>query len=344
VLWTKNRTYEEEPFDRESDLESAILDVAPALFGESRIYLDAKRLIGARGRTRNVPDGYLLDLSSGRDPKLYVVENELAKHEPLKHIAVQILEFSLSFESAPHTVKEALREAIRARPDALAKCQAYAAQHDFENVDYLLERMILGPAPARSGGRPNRFNALVIIDEVGEELETALISRFKFPVEILTLERYMGLNDERVYRFEPFLADVATEPLLPASGLPLSSSRLDPDDIDTIVVPARDDGFNDVFLAENRWYKIRIHSSMIPRLRYIAVYRVAPESAITHIAPVSSIEQWPETSKYVVNFAEPARPIGPIRLLANGRVRAPQAPRYTSRARLEQAQTLDDAF
>lgn len=333
MLWTADKIYREEPFEVESDLEDAILQVAPELFGESRIYLDAKRKIGAPGRTRNVPDGYLLDLASTREPTIYVVENELAKHDPLRHIAVQILEFSLSFEASPQVVKQIVKETLRQRPDAIARCHAYASQNGFENLDYLLERMIFGP---------NRFNALVIIDELDEELETVLISRFKFPVEILTLERHVGPAGERVFRFEPFLSDVAAESSLPT--LPPPSAGVDPSDIDTIVVPARDDGFTEVFRRENRWYKIRMHGSMIPRIKNIAVYRVAPESAITHIAPVSSIEQWPDTNKYVVNFAEPAKEIGPIRLLPGGRVKAPQAPRYTSRARLEQAENLDQAF
>src|SRR5687768_5456182 len=105
MLWNERTVYREEPFETEADFEEAILKVAPALFGDARLYLDAKRLIGARGRTRNIPDGYLIDLSSLRDPKLFVVENELGKHEPLRHVAVQILEFSLSFESSPHSVK-----------------------------------------------------------------------------------------------------------------------------------------------------------------------------------------------------------------------------------------------
>jgi len=334
MLWTRDKTYREEAFEQESELEDAILTVAPALFGESRLYLDAKRKIGTRGRTRNVPDGYLIDLSSSREPKLYVVENELAKHDPLRHIAVQILEFSLSFESSPQTVKEIVKEAVRARPEALAKCKAYAGQHGFENVDYLLERMIFGA---------NRFNALIIIDDVDEELETVLISRFKFPVEILTLERFAGPAGERVFKFVPFLADVGVEVSAPASTGP-AAETVDPSDIDTIVVPARDDGFNETFIGENRWYKIRIHSSMIPKIKHIAAYRVAPEKAITHIAPVASIEQWPDSNKYVVNFSEPARPIGPIPLLAGGRVKAPYSSRYTSRARLEQARNLDEAF
>lgn len=60
-------------------------------------------------------------------------------------------------------------------------------------------------------------------------------------------------------------------------------------EVDTIVVPAQEDGFQDTFLGENRWYAIRIHESMIPLIRYIAAYRVAPISAVTHWAPVNNI-------------------------------------------------------
>jgi hypothetical protein len=139
------------------------------------------------------------------------------------------------------------------------------------------------------------------------------------------------------------LADVVPEISIPTPATS-SGSALDPSEIDTIVVPAHEDGFGETFLAENRWYKIRIHSSMIPKIKHIAAYRVAPESAITHIAPVTSIEQWPDSNKYVVNFAEPARKIGPIRLVPDGRVKAPQGPRYTSLARLDIAKNLDEAF
>jgi hypothetical protein len=327
------RNVPKEPFELERDLEDAILQVSSMLFGESRVYLDAKRRIGAPGRVRNIPDGYLIDLASTRQPKLYIVENELAAHEALRHIAVQILEFSLSFESSPDVVKSIVKDALRARADALHKCTEYASKHGFENVDYLLERMIFGP---------NRFNALVIIDELDEELEKVLVSRFRFPVEILTLERFSGPNNERIFKFEPFLADVTTQGSAAASADSVAST--DPSDIDTIVVPAREDGFQETFLGENRWHHIRIHSSMIPRIKYVAAYRVAPEQAITHIAPVKTIEPWQDTNKYVLNFSEPAQLIGPIRLVPNGKVKPPMAPRYPSRARLEQASTLDDAF
>jgi hypothetical protein len=71
---------------------------------------------------------------------------------------------------------------------------------------------------------------------------------------------------------------------------------------------------------------------------------VAPVSAITHIAPVKSIEPWKDSGKYVINFAEPAREFGPIRLLKKGRVKTFQNIRYTTRSKLERAKSLDNVW
>lgn len=332
MLWNESQTFIEDEFEKEADLESAILEVIPALFGPSRIYLDLKKRIGSKDKTKNIPDGYLIDLSSKIEPMLYLVENELAKHDPLKHIAVQILEFSLSFETTPHKIKEILKGALTDDLPSLEKCQRYAHDNGFENVDVLLEKMIYSK---------DAFNALLIIDEISEELETILLSRFKFPVETITLQRYRSKEGERLYRFEPFLQDVSGEIDRPTRE---KRKQLDPAELDTIVVPAREDGFKETFLGEDRWYAIRIHSSMIPKIRYIAAYQIAPISAITYVAEVESIEQWRETNKYVVNFTDPAKKIGPISLIPRNKVKALQAPRYTSYTRLKAAKTLDEAF
>lgn len=105
---------------------------------------------------------------------------------------------SLSFESEPHQVKKVVREALDAEPDAKKKCTDYAAANGYENLDFLLEKMIY------EGG----FGALVIIDELSEDLEAILVRQFKFPVEVITLSRYASEAGERIYQFEPFLADV----------------------------------------------------------------------------------------------------------------------------------------
>jgi amidohydrolase family protein len=115
------------------------------------------------------------------------------------------------------------------------------------------------------------------------------------------------------YEFEPFLSDVVQ--VYPKAS---PDGPLDVSDIDTVVVPAQDEGFEQVFMGEDRWYKVRIHGSMIPKLKYAAVYRVAPTSAIIHVAPISSIEPWQDTDKKVINFAEPAQKVGPIKLVSKG--------------------------
>jgi len=335
MLWTPSKTYENEPFELEDDLESAILEVRETLFGEERIYLDIKKKIGSKGKVKNIPDGYLIDLSSTKEPKLYVVENELVKHEPLKHIAVQILEFSLSFETSPQKIKTLIKEVIMKDEEALEKCVDYANENDFENIDFLLEKMIYGD---------NKFNVLVIIDEISDELESALIKRFRFPVEIITFQRYINSDGERIYQFEPFLADVSMPVVSNKKGTVTSTKTIDTSEIDTIVVPARKDGFEEVFIGENSWHAIRIHPSMIHKIKYIAGYQVAPVSAITHVAKVKSIEQWKDSNKYILRFIEPAKRIEPIRLVAKGTVKALQNSRYTSIERLNKAKTLEEAF
>lgn len=335
MLWSDKKSYQTEPFEREEDLEMAINEAKEILFGNSRIYLDMKKLIGQRGKTQNIPDGYLIDLTSVKEPKLYLVENELAKHEPLKHIAVQILEFSLSFETSPLIVKSILKDGLNKDQKSWQRCSEYAIQNGFENIDYLLEKMI---------NKKDAFNALVIIDEIDDELETVLVSRFQFPVEIITFQRFISEDNEKIYNFEPFLSEVGTVINTSSNGIIVTTRTIDPSEINTIVVPAQDEGFQEVFIKQNCWYAIRIHSSMLSKIKYIAAYRVAPESAITHIAEVRSIKQWQESNKYILQFTEPAKEIGPIKLVPKSTVRAPQNSRYTSYDKLLKAKTLDEVF
>lgn len=308
-------------YRNEADLEDAIIAMQDDLFGRKRIYLPVKKKIGKTRKKGNIPDGYLIDLSPG-SPRLYVVENELDRHDVLNHIAVQILEFALSFEQSGHAVKRILLDALQADSKLLARCESLAPD-EFRNLDHLLEHLVFN-AP---------FAALVVIDRCPDELETILTEKFQFGVEILEFTPYENAKGVRAYDFEPFLAEVEAD-----------SKTGSTEDLDTIVVPAREDGAQEVFLGEDRWYAIRINGTMIPQIKHIAMYQVAPISAITHIAPVASIEPWKDSGKYVVNFAEPAEAIGPVTLAQNGRVKAPQASRYAVRTKLEKAKTLDGVW
>lgn len=322
MIWTSTGPYRRTNYASEADLEKAILKVQAELFGPNRIYLPVKAKIGAKGSVRNVPDGYLIDLS-GNTPRLYVVENELEAHDPLRHIAVQILQFSLSFEEEGRGVKAILFNTLKEQPEYYRQCEQYASSHQFRNLDHLLEHLVF----------ESPFAALVIIDELPENLENVLSKKFQFGVEVIELVRYENEAGDQVYRFEPFLAELGQD-----------VPPVETDLVDTVVVPARPDGVEETFLGENRWYAIRIHGTMRPQIKHLALYQVAPISAITHVAPVKSIEPWKDTGKYVVNFATPAKAIGPITLVKGGRVRALQNLRYTTLNRLESAKTIDDIW
>lgn len=332
IILTNNGVFHRSQFESEAALEKAIVNIQAELFGINRIYLDVKKKIGVKGGLTNIPDGYLLDLSDQK-PRLYVVENELAAHDPLRHISIQILQFSLSFEAEPRKVRNILFDALQSQDDLRMRCEEYSSSHGFRNLDHMLDYLVF----------ETPFAALVIIDEIPDNLEKILLTRFQFGVEVMELAYYTCSDGRKYYRFEPFLADINAD-LQETFPNDRQEELISQEDIDTVVVPARDDGFQDVFLKENRWYAVSIHGTMRPQIKYIAVYQVAPQSAITNVAPVGSIEPWGDTKKFVINFAEPARKIGPISLTKHGKVKAPQNLRYTNYERLLQAKSLDDIW
>jgi hypothetical protein len=115
------------------------------------------------------------------------------------------------------------------------------------------------------------------------------------------------------------------------------------DAVDTIVVPAKKEGFDRVFIGESCWYAIRISGAMLDKIKYIAAYQAQPISAITHLAPVKQIERYGESGKYRVIFSEPAKAIEPIPF-ADATSGSMQGPRYTNLTKLRAAKKVMDIF
>jgi hypothetical protein len=125
----------------------------------------------------------------------------------------------------------------------------------------------------------------------------------------------------------------AARPAVQQTGLPADTGAM------TIIVSAREDTFRARFLEARAWWAVPIAGGRLDKVRFIAVYRSAPVSAITHYAPVKSIEPSGEPGKFRLNFAEPAIEIGPVK---RGDAAPILGPRYTTLGLLQSAATLSD--
>jgi hypothetical protein len=112
---------------------------------------------------------------------------------------------------------------------------------------------------------------------------------------------------------------------------------------DTIVVPAREEGFRQRFLGENCWFAVRIDARHIAKLKFIAAYQVAPVAAITHLAEIDVIVPYNETGKYMLKFKGTPTGIAPIPRLKDSEVNM-QSARYALRDKLLSAKNLDEIW
>ena len=310
-------------FEKESEFESIIVENARSIFGVDTIYLDVKKRIGKPKSIQTIPDGFLIDLSNPGLPGLFIIENEIVSHDPFRHIGIQLLSFATSFGQGSRAIKEILYKEIIAHKDFVALINKYIDRSDFRNLDNLLDYLVY----------EYPFSPIVVIDEATEQLHHVL-KYIKAPVEVLEVATYENVKGKRIYRYQPFQEEVK-------EGL---GKLFEIDEVDTIVCPAREDGFKEAFLASEKWWAIRINATMIPQIKYIAMYRVSPVSAITHYGKISSIKPYRDSGKYIVTLDGKPKKVGPIKLTLKEKGRAPQAPRYTTVKLLRKAKTLRDIF
>ena len=314
--------YSQYTYTKEAEFERMIVAHAETIFGSSGIYFDIKKLIGTPKKGATIPDGYFLDLTFHNDPKLYLVEVELNSHDVYAHIGEQILRFGISSETDKYKLKNTLLAEVNNNTQKKKKLASFFAKSKYDNINELLDKVIFENKPA----------SIIVIDEATDEL-TNVLSQLTMATEVIEAQTYV-CGDKKLHRFSPFKDEVLTD--LPANS--------DADELDTIIVPAREDGFNEEFLKNNRWYSIRIASAMIDKIKYIAAYQVAPISGITYIAEVDRIEKYRDTNKYIVYFKpETTKKITKIALVTK-KGQAPQAPRYSSFKTISSAQTLDDIW
>ncbi len=314
--------YTQYKYLKEVDFEKMIVANSDKIFGSSGIYFDIKKLIGTPKKGATIPDGYFLDLTFHNAPRFYLVEIELNSHDVYGHIGEQILRFGISIDNDKYKIKQMILSEIDKDDYKKQKLAEYFSKSKYDNVNELLDKVIYENKPA----------AIVVIDKKTDEL-SKVMAQLVMPIEIIEVETYT-YGEKKLHRFLPFKDEVMND----------LSPNVDADELDTIIVPAREDGFNEEFLGNNRWYEIRISSAMIDKIKYIAAYQVAPVSGITYTAEVSRIEKYNDGNKYIVHFKSGT--LKEINKVALGKKKgkAPQAPRYSSYKAILEAKTLDDLW
>jgi hypothetical protein len=325
-----DKNFEELPFENESELETATIKNKRYILGDSCVYFDYKRRTGAReSRNIGVPDGFLIDFSNPKKPQLFFVEYELESHHLYEHIGPQIMRFYASFETAQRELQLKLTEIIRQDSGIKGELEQKLKESPFENIDSLLSYVIYD----------RTVGIILIIDEQTEDLNS-LMRRFSEVPDVIVVKKFQK-GEETIYQYEPFRAGVPEI----ESGREPQARRERVEGVDTIVCPAREDGFKEAFLDKSAWWAIRLSPSLIPQLKWIAMYETQPVSAIRWIAKIqeNGIKPYKNTGKYIIAVEEKSK-IDPIKLDSNKKGIAPQSPRYTTYEKVKSAKRISDLW
>ena len=315
-------------FEDEAELEKVVVENYGRIFGNNTVYFDLKKGIrNKKGDLLTIPDGYLLRLND--QPTMSIIENELFVHDPVDHIGKHFLKYSSALtESSKYPVKKFLMEYLKANQPVARALEQLMEKTPYKNVSDLLDAVVLD----------QDFSYIIVIDGKTDELERIV---GPYAPEIIVLKKYQ-YNNEIIFQIE-VASDEEEIPIARTTKEDKTQMRKLPE-IDTLVCPAREEGFNAVFLNERRWFAVRINPKRIPKIKYLAMYEKSPVAAIRYIGKVREIKPYKNTGKYeIILDGEPSK-IKPIKLTKNELHLVPQAPRYTIKTLIDKANTLADIF
>ncbi len=309
--------YELMKFNSEAELEEVVIKFSTDIFGEKSIYLDIKKRVKHPNNSFvNIPDAYVIDFRD--EPKLWVVENELSTHDSFRHIGVQMLQFASQFTEGSFEVKTLLLDAIDESSELTKKVELLLKNGKYPNISEALDCAVY----------KNEFGFAIVIDEITEDLSRVTRELARQP-ELLQLQKYVS-GEDVAYVYDELLKEVDEAK---------SAWVQEINDIDTMVAPAKAEGHKKAFLEQKAWWAVRISPTVIPRLKYLAMYEVRPVSAIRWVGKIQTIKPYEDTGKYKIYLSE-IYEIKPIKL--GDPKNAPYSPRYTSYELLQKAKTLGD--
>lgn len=320
------KIYEETSFLNENELERAVVQNKEFVFGSNVVLLDYKRKVGTKkSRNNGIPDGFIIDFDNSKNPRLFFVENELESHDLYEHIGPQIMRFYASFETSKRELYKKLVTIIKEDINLKKDIESKIKNTIFENIDSLLNHILY----------ENQVGIIVVIDEETEDFNS-LLQRLQEKPEVIVIKKFQS-NEHIIYEFTPFREGL--------SNVVSKKELISLKEVDTLVCPAREDGFKHAFVDNDSWWAIRISPSIIPQLKYLAMYEVNPVSQVRWVAKIKSggIKPYKNTGKYIVEV-EDKQKIKPIVLDKDVKGMAPQSPRYTIYEKLISAKVISELW
>lgn len=112
---------------------------------------------------------------------------------------------------------------------------------------------------------------------------------------------------------------------------------------DTAIFPATNENFNRVFIGQKQWYHVRMADHRVGNVQYIALYRGAPISAITHYAEVTNISDPDpnQDNKRIITLSR-VIPLSNNIPLGNVHVNNVRKLFYTSLKKLKSVKTIEE--
>ena len=90
---------QEVEFGSEAELEGAVFDNYKLLFGESAFLIDTKKKLAGQNLGATIPDGFMFEFSDREEPRFYLIEVELQRHDFYRHIFPQVTKFFSFFKN-----------------------------------------------------------------------------------------------------------------------------------------------------------------------------------------------------------------------------------------------------
>jgi hypothetical protein len=212
------KTFEYYEYGLEEEFEKAIVVRSQDIFGPKTIYIDVKKRIG-EDNIVTIPDGYLIDFSFDKDPRLYIIENELVTHDPYKHIGQQLLKFAISYKTSGWKIHTFLLENILNDPAKQDLVGTGLDKAGYRNIDNFLDDLIFEKPVA----------CIVVIDEITSDLSNVL-NQLTMKTDIIEFQTF-ACGEEYIHKYTPFQQELR-------SITEMEKPEVKVEELDTIVVPA----------------------------------------------------------------------------------------------------------